>query len=95
MSEAKDPAIKLFGKTIHFPEKSPKAAAATTSFSATCGDDKNNNNSIDEDHDRCCSSNSSSEENKGEEREDQKVRILGILKNTHCLEHGNEKCFGS
>ncbi|XVF58287.1 hypothetical protein PTKIN_Ptkin07bG0052900 [Pterospermum kingtungense] len=81
MSEAKDPAIKLFGKTIPLPEKSPKAAAATitTNFSATCGDDDNNNNSnnnsIDEDQDRCCSTNSSPEENKGEEREAEKDSV--------------------
>lgn len=77
MSEPKDPAIKLFGKTIPLPEKSPKATAAATSanFCATCGDDNNNNN-IDQDEDRCCSTNSSPDENKTEEREAEKVRIF-------------------
>ncbi|KAK6266858.1 hypothetical protein QUC31_017695 [Theobroma cacao] len=76
MSEPKDPAIKLFGKTIPLPDKSPKAAAAATSanFCATCGDDNNNNNNnnIDQEEDRCCSTNSSPDENKTEEREAEK-----------------------
>ncbi|XVE68157.1 hypothetical protein DITRI_Ditri09bG0046500 [Diplodiscus trichospermus] len=73
MSEPKDPAIKLFGKTIPVPEKSPKAAATpAANFSATCGDDNNDNNNIDQDQDRCCSTNSWPEENKKEEREAEK-----------------------
>ena len=77
MSEPKDPAIKLFGKTIPLPEKSPKAAA-TTNFCATCGDDNNSNNNLDQDkdQDRCCSTNSSPEVNTGEEGEAEKVRII-------------------
>ncbi|XWS40890.1 hypothetical protein CRYUN_Cryun17cG0034900 [Craigia yunnanensis] len=89
MSEPKDPAIKLFGKTIPLPEKSPKAAAAAAAatatattaanFCATCGDDNNNSNNIDQDQDqdqdRCCSTNSSPEENKGEEREAEKDTV--------------------
>lgn len=78
MSEPKDPAIKLFGKTIPLPEKSPKSAAATTAakFCATCGDDNNDSsNIIDQDQDLCCSTNSSSEENKGEEREAEKDTV--------------------
>ncbi|XVF60558.1 hypothetical protein PTKIN_Ptkin08bG0057600 [Pterospermum kingtungense] len=80
MSEAKDPAIKLFGKTIPFPEKSPKAAAATTTrpadFCVTCGDDNNNSsNNIDKDQDPCCSTNSSPEENKGEDGDAEKDSV--------------------
>ncbi|XP_022774500.1 cyclic dof factor 2-like isoform X2 [Durio zibethinus] len=78
MSEPKDPAIKLFGKTIPLPEKSPKAAAASTTaanFCATCGDDSNNNDNIDQDQDLCCSTNSSPEENKGAEREAEKDTV--------------------
>ncbi|XWS32880.1 hypothetical protein CRYUN_Cryun22dG0028500 [Craigia yunnanensis] len=76
MSEPKDPAIKLFGKTIPLPEKSPKAAA-TTNFCAICGDDNNSNNNLDQDkdQDRCCSTNSSPEENKGEEGEAEKDTV--------------------
>ncbi|GMI98213.1 cycling DOF factor 2 [Hibiscus trionum] len=67
MSEPKDPAIKLFGKMIPLPEKSPKVAA--DDLCATRGDDSTNNDNIDQDH--CCSTNSSREENKGEEREEE------------------------
>ncbi|XVF14291.1 hypothetical protein REPUB_Repub09cG0046200 [Reevesia pubescens] len=80
MSEAKDPAIKLFGKTIPLPEKSPKAAtttAAAANFCAIYGYDNNNNTNIDQDQDqdRCCSTNSSPEQNKGEEREVEKDTV--------------------
>lgn len=67
MSEPKDPAIKLFGKMIPLPEKSPKVAAAD--FCATCGDDNTNNDNTE----HSCSTNSSPEENKGEEKEAEKV----------------------
>ncbi|XWS30248.1 hypothetical protein CRYUN_Cryun24cG0100200 [Craigia yunnanensis] len=79
MSEPKDQAIKLFGKTIPLPEKSPKATATTTAanFCATaCGDDnKNNNNNIYQDQYRCCSTNSSPAGNKGEEIEAEKDTV--------------------
>ncbi|XVF60064.1 hypothetical protein PTKIN_Ptkin08bG0013000 [Pterospermum kingtungense] len=80
-SEAKDPAIKLFGKTIPLPEKSPKAAAAATTtrpadFCVTCGDDNNNSsNNIDKDQDPCCSTNSSPEESKGEDGDAEKDSV--------------------
>ncbi|MBA0714774.1 hypothetical protein Golax_013729 [Gossypium laxum] len=69
MSEPKDPAIKLFGKMIPLPEKSPKVA--TADFCATCGDDNTNNDNTD----HSCSTNSSPEENKGEEREAEKDTV--------------------
>ncbi|XP_022740243.1 LOW QUALITY PROTEIN: cyclic dof factor 2-like [Durio zibethinus] len=98
MSEPKDPAIKLFGKTIPLPEKSPKAAsaAATTvaNFCATCGDGNNNNNNIDQDQDRCCSTNSSPEEDKGEEREVEKD-IVGDKTMESEQEVGDRKEDGS
>ncbi|XVE83764.1 hypothetical protein DITRI_Ditri16bG0112800 [Diplodiscus trichospermus] len=72
MSEAKDPAIKLFGKTIPLPDNSPKDPA-TTNFCATCCNHNNNNNNIDQD--RCCSTNSSGEENKGDDREAEKDTV--------------------
>ncbi|KAK8587793.1 hypothetical protein V6N13_086766 [Hibiscus sabdariffa] len=80
MSEPKDPAIKLFGKMIPLPEKSPKVAA--DDFYATCGDDNTNDDNIDQDH---CSTNSSLEENKGEEREEAEKDTPGD--NTTDVEH--------
>jgi hypothetical protein len=73
MSEAKDPAIKLFGKTIPVPEIPATGLADSTGASAASSgpvvDD-----STDQDHD--CSTNSSPEANTdrdAEEREAEKV----------------------
>ncbi|GLU01894.1 hypothetical protein SLE2022_191750 [Rubroshorea leprosula] len=74
MSEPKDPAIKLFGKTIPLPEASQEAAAAAAA-SVTSGDDN-----LDQGEDRVCSASSSPEDDKsrdgGEEKEDEKD-VLG------------------
>lgn len=43
MTESNDLTIKLFGKTIPLPEKSPKAATISN-ICATCDDDCNHNN---------------------------------------------------
>ncbi|XP_039069412.1 cyclic dof factor 2-like isoform X2 [Hibiscus syriacus] len=69
MSEPKDTAIKLFGKMIALPEKSPKVAE--DDFCVTLGDDNTNDDNVDEDQGHCCSTNSSPEENKEEEREEE------------------------
>ncbi|GKU97202.1 hypothetical protein SLEP1_g10373 [Rubroshorea leprosula] len=68
MLETKDPAIKLFGKTIPLPEVFQGAAAAAAA--ASSGDDD-----LDQDEQRVCSTSSSPEDNSNngvEEREDQK-----------------------
>ncbi|KAE8694160.1 hypothetical protein F3Y22_tig00110788pilonHSYRG00554 [Hibiscus syriacus] len=91
MSEPKDPAIKLFGKMIPLPEKSPKVAA--DDLCTTCGDENTNNDDINQDH--CCSTNSSPKENKGEEREEAEKDTAGDK--TTDVEHevGDRKEDGS
>ncbi|XP_017609232.1 cyclic dof factor 3-like [Gossypium arboreum] len=51
MTEPNDLTIKLFGKTIPLPEKSPKAVVAATisNIYATCDDDCNHNNNYKKD----------------------------------------------
>ncbi|XP_039008059.1 cyclic dof factor 2-like isoform X2 [Hibiscus syriacus] len=95
MSEPKDPAIKLFGKMITFPEKSPKVAA--DDFCVTCGDDNKNDDNVDQDQGRCCSTNSSPEENKGEQREEEEAEKDTKGDKTTGVEHedGDRKEDGS
>ncbi|KAK8693338.1 hypothetical protein V6N13_070923 [Hibiscus sabdariffa] len=93
MSEPKDPAIKLFGKMIPLPEKSPKVAA--DNFCATRGDDNTNDDNIDQDQDHCCSTNSSPEENKGEEREEAEKDTVGDKATDDEHEVGDVKEDGS
>ncbi|KAK8687026.1 hypothetical protein V6N13_085859 [Hibiscus sabdariffa] len=72
MSETKDLAIKLFGKTIPLSNKSSNAviAAAKSEISTTCNDDYiNNDKRFDQNHGHCCYKT-------GEETEDEKDIVV-------------------
>lgn len=77
MSEARDPAIKLFGKTIPVPEITSNGSADSTGAPAPYSGPVVEDN-IDQDH--ACSTDSSPEnstDGDGEEREVKKVRDFG------------------
>ncbi|KAE8694454.1 Detected protein of unknown function [Hibiscus syriacus] len=67
MSEPKDLAIKLFGKTIPLPEKSSNAVVAATisKIPVMCnGDSINNDKKFDQNHGHCCYTNEETEDEK-------------------------------
>lgn len=82
MSEAKDPAIKLFGKTIPLQEIAAGSGNDSSGApSSACGGfvEENCNST---DRDPPCTANSSPDSRDGEEREVDKVRIGWIISNS-------------